>query len=42
VAAACRGPAYVFFNNIAMWDDALRFRRLVVGASGVPRGARRR
>jgi uncharacterized protein YecE (DUF72 family) len=25
----CRGPAYVLFNNIGMWDDALRFQRLV-------------
>lgn len=24
------GPAYVLFNNTAMWDDARRFRRLLV------------
>jgi uncharacterized protein YecE (DUF72 family) len=25
------GPAWVLFNNTAMWDDARRFRRLVAG-----------
>lgn len=27
-----QGPAYVLFNNTAMWDDARRFRRLLDGA----------
>jgi uncharacterized protein YecE (DUF72 family) len=25
----CRPPAYVMFNNVSMWEDALRFRDLV-------------
>ncbi|MER3456480.1 MAG: hypothetical protein C4303_10290 [candidate division GAL15 bacterium] len=25
----CRAPAYVMFNNVSMWEDALRFRHLL-------------
>ncbi len=28
----CPAPAYVMFNNVSMWDDALRFRNLVAGS----------
>lgn len=27
----CREPAYVMFNNVSMWEDALRFRDLLRG-----------
>lgn len=39
IAAACRGGAYVFFNTIAMWEDALRFRRLVSAGAQAARDA---
>ena len=29
LAAWCRGPTYVLFNNLPMWDDARRFARLM-------------
>ncbi|MDR5683230.1 MAG: DUF72 domain-containing protein [Armatimonadota bacterium] len=28
----CTGPTYVLFNNVSMWDDAVRFLRLVGAA----------
>lgn len=32
LAGLCRGPAYVFFNNASMGEDARRFRAIVEGA----------
>jgi uncharacterized protein YecE (DUF72 family) len=37
-----RGPAYVLFNNTAMWDDARRFRRLLGGPHDDGRASARR
>ncbi len=28
----CRGPGYVLFNNLGMWEDALRFWALLYGS----------
>ncbi len=33
----CRAPAYVLFNNVSMWEDALRFRDLLRGEGGARR-----
>jgi len=34
----CTAPAYVMFNNVSMWEDALRFQELARGSGFDPRG----